>query len=57
MRRLWICGAWRVALVAAYLAVSAVDDSLAAAPVLYPVVIVLGLCVVIYDVIERHGRA
>lgn len=57
MRRLWFCGAWRVALVAAYLAVGLVDGRLAAAQVVYPVVIVFGLCVIVYDLIERHNRA
>lgn len=57
MKRLWFCGAWRVALVAAYLAIGLVDGRLAAARVLYPAVIVVGLCVIVYDVIERHNRA
>lgn len=55
MTRLWICGAWRVALVAAYLAVIFVDE--ATAKTLYPAMIVIGLCVVAYDVNERHHRA
>lgn len=55
MTRLWLCSAWRVALVAAYLAIAFVDEETAKAA--YPAMIVIGLFVVAYDVNERHHRA
>jgi hypothetical protein len=57
VKRLWICGVWRVAIVAAYLAIAFVDESLASDPFVYPTIIALTLAVIAYDVIERRHRA